>query len=143
VLEPVTQAIYKVPHVGPLLRTWPGRFIALVVVSQLLLPLHYYTVRRDQHDERFAWRMFSPMRMTTCEFSMTRDGQPVRLASEFHVYWIKAVEDRARFVVLEQMGAHLCRRHPGSEVKAVATCTYLDGKVVTYGGFDLCEIPEI
>jgi hypothetical protein len=140
VLEAVTQAIYKVPHVGSLLRTWTGRFIALVVVVQLLLPLHYYTVR-DRHDERFAWRMFSPMRMTRCEFAMTRDNQPVRLASEFHIYWIKAIEERARFVVLEAMAAELCRKHPGSEVKAHAKCTYLDGEVITYGGFDLCDAP--
>ena len=53
-----------VAHIKALAATWRGRFILVFVLSQLLLPLHYYVGRRDPHDERFAWRMFSPMRMT-------------------------------------------------------------------------------
>jgi hypothetical protein len=142
VLEPVIQAIYKVPHVGPLLRTWPGRVIALVVASQLLLPLHYYAARRDSHDERFAWRMFSPMRMTECSLAMTVDEKPFPLATEFHVFWMRAAE-RGRLVVVESMAQHLCKKFPGKPVRARLRCKYLDEQEIEYGGFDLCDAPEL
>jgi hypothetical protein len=53
-------------HLQALARTGRGRFIIAFLAVQLLLPLHYYLVRHDPHDERFAWRMFSPMRMADC-----------------------------------------------------------------------------
>ena len=53
------------PVLGPLLATWRGRFIAVFIATQLVLPLRYYVLRDDEHDERFAWRMFSPMRMAS------------------------------------------------------------------------------
>src|SRR5688572_33033463 len=106
---------------------WPHGFIAVFVLVQLLLPLHYYVARRDAHDERFAWRMFSPMRMTTCELAMSRDDKPIKLSTEFHMYWVRAAE-RGRFVVVESMAAHMWRKRPGSKVTAYLTCTYLDGE---------------
>src|SRR5262249_10606342 len=53
-------AIARLPvirNVVDLLRTRAGWFIAVFLVLQLALPLHYYVLRRDPHDERFAWRM--------------------------------------------------------------------------------------
>src|SRR5690606_8581286 len=37
--------------VAGMLGTWQGWLILAVIGSQLLLPLHYYTARRDRHDE--------------------------------------------------------------------------------------------
>ncbi|MBW2464764.1 MAG: hypothetical protein JRH11_24155, partial [Deltaproteobacteria bacterium] len=37
--------------------------IVAFLAFQLLLPLRYY-MGSDEFDERFAWRMFSPIRMT-------------------------------------------------------------------------------
>ncbi len=125
-----------------LLRTWRGRFILAMVASQLLLPLHYYLVRRDKHDERFAWRMFSPMRMTRCRPSFWIDGKPVKIESQFHEAW-NELAVRGRFVVVEAMGAKLCEQHPGSAVLVSLACTYLDHEPVTYGGFDICHGPEL
>lgn len=133
----------KIPHLGPLLSTWRGRLIVAVVVSQLLIPLTYYTTRRDPHDERFAWRMFSPMRMAQCAPELRVDGKRVELAGEFHEAWIE-IAKRGRFVVLEKMAARLCKKNPGKEVILKLECKYI-GKPEpeVYGGFDLCEIPEI
>ena len=66
-----------------MLATWRGRLIVAVVLAQLLIPLTYYS-HRDPHDERFAWRMFSPMRMLGSDFELSdgiwtcgKDGQSV------------------------------------------------------------------
>jgi hypothetical protein len=134
--------IDPVRHLRALLSTWRGRFIAVFVVTQLLLPLHYYFGRRDPHDERFAWRMFSPMRMAHCTPKVTLDGKPLDLESEFHEAWIE-LGNRGRLVVVEAMGEHLCRKHPGSAVVVTMDCTYLDREPDSYGGFDMCQVPQL
>ena len=126
--------------VAGLVTTWQGWLILVVVASQLLLPLHYYTARRDLHDERFAWRMFSPMRMTECSVRATLDGAPLRLEREFHEAWIELAR-RGRFVVVEEMGARLCEKHPGKPVVFDLDCKYVDQPSRSFGGFNLCNVP--
>jgi hypothetical protein len=125
-----------------LLRTWRGRFIIAMVASQLLLPLHYYLARRDKHDERFAWRMFSPMRAARCQPSFWIDGRSIEIESQFHEAWVELAL-RGRFVIVEAMGAKLCADHPGSVVRVLLSCTYLDHDPISYGGFDICKVPEL
>jgi hypothetical protein len=128
--------------VKALLSTWAGRFIAVFVLVQLLLPLHYYLARKDPHDERFAWRMFSPMRMTRCQTTFMIDGKPANLGTEFHEAWIE-VASRGRFTVVEAMGARLCAKYPKSEVRVSLDCTYLDREPRSYGGYDMCNVPQL
>ena len=123
--------------VRELARTWRGRFILGFLALQLLLPLRYYLLRRDPHDERFAWRMFSPMRLVQCAPQVTIDGTPVRLAEQFHEAWV-SIARRGRFSVVEAMGHTLCTRNPGAAVVMKLTCTNLDATVATYGGYDMC-----
>ena len=126
-----------------LLATWRGRFIAAFLAVQILAPLHYYVLRHDKHDERFAWRMFSPTRMMTCNPQFTVDGKPLELGSLFHEGWVE-IAKRGRFVVIEAMAAKLCRKQPGSAVTVNLVCKYQGREEAeTYGGFDLCQVPEI
>jgi hypothetical protein len=120
--------------------TWRGRFILAFLVVQLLLPLHYYTVRRDPHDERWAWRMFSPMRMAKCRARFVLDNQPVSLGTKFHEAWVSTAE-RGRMSVIEAMAARLCRENPGKPVEVTVDCQYMDRPPATYGGFDACTRP--
>jgi len=129
-------------HLRHLLATWRGRFVLVFVLSQLLIPLRYYVGARDPHDERFAWRMFSPMRMAHCEPRVTLDGKPLNLATQFHEAWIE-IARRGRFVVLEKMGADLCKAHPGSNVTVSLDCAYVDREPATYGGYDICQVPQL
>jgi hypothetical protein len=130
-------------HLDELVSSWPGRFILAFVVFQLLVPLGYYCGRRDPHDERFAWRMFSPMRMAHCDPHAKLDGKPFALDSEFHEAWIDLAE-RGRFVVIEAMAAHLCAEHAGASVEITLDCHYVDRPApVTYGGFDMCQAPRL
>ena len=74
----------------------PGRWaqlaFALFVAFQLAVPLSYY-LRADPYDERFAWRMFSDLRVHHCETVATevRDGQAttVVLGRVIHYAWIE------------------------------------------------------
>ena len=121
---------------------WPGAFITLFIAIQVALPLHYYLLRRDRHDERFAWRMFSPIRMVKCDVTMTRDDQPIALGKEFHEAWLKLAE-RGRRTVIEAMGHQLCQRYKNSAIVARAACRPLEGEPYYMGGFDLCTIPNL
>ncbi|HEU0033135.1 MAG TPA: hypothetical protein VFQ53_21025 [Kofleriaceae bacterium] len=119
-----------------------GWFIAIFVAVQLVLPLRYYLAHRDPHDERFAWRMFSPMRMATCTPAFEIDHKPVALGNEFHEAWIELAR-RGRFAVVEAMARRLCSDHPGAEVTVKLSCKYIDRAPVDYGGFDMCQLPEL
>jgi hypothetical protein len=131
----------RTPHVGALLSTWRGRAIALFVMVQLLLPILYFT-RKDPHDERFAWRMFSPMRMARCVPTATLNDAPFNLGSEFHEAWLELAQ-RGRFSVIEAMGARLCKEHPNTAVRISIDCVYLDREPRSYGGYDMCTVPEL
>ncbi|MBA3391604.1 MAG: hypothetical protein H0T89_03115 [Deltaproteobacteria bacterium] len=136
------QALSPIASIVTLARTWQGVVILVIVATQLLLPLHYYTVRRDPHDERFAWRMFSPMRMTRCTSQFTVNDAPVPLGGAFHEAWIE-IASRGRFMVIEEMAAKLCNDRPGSSVRVKLTCTYVDGDQREYGGYDMCKVPRL
>jgi len=128
-------------HLRALTRSWQGWIILGVVATQLLIPLHYYLpAHRDRHDERFAWRMFSPMRMTKCEPRFAIDGAPLDLGSQFHEAWIE-IAKRGRFHVVERMAETLCEKHPNAAVQGELDCTYLDGSREHYGGYNMCQVP--
>jgi hypothetical protein len=140
-IAPLLRALRSRAVTG-LVRTWQGWLILAVVASQLLLPLHDSTARRDRHDERFAWRMFSPMRMTDCAVRATLDGAPVALEREFHEAWL-ALARRGRFAVVEEMGARLCAKHGRKPVVFHLDCKYVGRPPESHGGFDLCNVPLI
>jgi hypothetical protein len=114
-----------------LLATWRGRFILVFLTVQLILPLHYYIVRKDPHDERFAWRMFSPMRAARCSMKAVIDGQPVELTARFHEAWVE-IAQRGRMSVIDAMGKRLCELNPGKAVDVTLQCSYLDRPDATY-----------
>lgn len=134
----------KLPGWMPL-RSWRGPFIAVFVALQIFGPMHYYCGRRDKHDERFAWRMFSPMRMLDCggragmkgHVRFTIDDRPAPLGAVFHEAWIE-IANRGRIGVLERMGQRLCTLNPGKAVKVDLLCIDLDGQREERGGFNLC-----
>jgi len=82
--------------------------IAAFLAFQLLMPLTYY-FRDNPYDERFAWRMFSAVRMYQCNVQM-REGSsdsmvPVRLGRIVHQAWINHLRrnrDSVALRLLEQ-----------------------------------------
>ncbi|MBX3156184.1 MAG: hypothetical protein KF773_09305 [Deltaproteobacteria bacterium] len=132
-----------VAHVRALASSWHGRVILLVVVGGLALPIHYYMpAHRDPHDERYAWRMFSPMRMAKCDAKVTKNGAPLDPYTEFHEAWVTLAK-RGRFHVIERMGEHLCAKYPHTDITFDLTCKYLDDTTEHYGGFNMCTVPYL
>lgn len=116
-------------------------FIAGFLLVQIALPIEYYACRQDRYDERFAWRMFSPERMTVCapRFTIGTGKRPVQLGSEFHQAWLETAK-RGRIEVITRMAEALCERNPGEPVQVSLTCREIDGtEVQRLGGWDLCD----
>ncbi|MDB4976346.1 MAG: hypothetical protein JWN48_4687 [Myxococcaceae bacterium] len=79
---------------------------------QLAIPSSYYLLRDDPDDERFAWRMFSSVRLTRCEVSAFERGsegvrRPIDLPRSLHASWIRSLE-RGRVRVVRQFLATRC-----------------------------------
>lgn len=117
-------------------------FICAFIAVQMIAPLWYYAAREDKNDERFAWRMFSSVRMLECqvEFRTGPDQQPVRnLGSRFHEAWINLAK-RGRVEVITAMAKKLCA-DDNPEVRAEMSCKTASGTVERRGGsWNICEL---
>lgn len=107
-------------------------FIVAFIAAQLYLPLSYYLrpdplpeLREghagqgpvtlpegsDPFDERFAWRMFSPVRMVKCRATLydATDGvrKRVRVGQELHYLWVNLMR-RARRPIFDQYARWRC-----------------------------------
>ncbi len=108
-------------------------FILLFVAFELLTPLTYY-LRDDPYDERFAWRMFSEIRMYGCQtaaFDVGPSGneQRIDLARTIHPAWLNTLSRNRRDVILAFLRRR-CREPDVRSVRLVNTCQTSDGKSV-------------
>ncbi|MCA9540458.1 MAG: hypothetical protein KC620_16275 [Myxococcales bacterium] len=106
--------------------------IAAFVALQIYLPLSYY-LGGDPFDERFAWRMFSPVRLSNCSVGLYEvvDGveRPIDLTDELHVVWINLLK-RARPAVIDRAVEKFCaERGAGADVRIDLSCTPPDAVV--------------
>lgn len=80
---------------------------------QVALPASYYLLRDDRDDERFAWRMFSSVRLTRCTVAAFEEHSDKRLALDLreslHASWQRSLE-RGRRRVIERFLATRCER---------------------------------
>lgn len=85
----------------------------LCFLAMLLVPLRYY-LGDDRYDERFAWRMFSAVRVQSCQVRVTelRDGteRPVALMEVLPAPWAALLE-RNRPAVVERFLRSRCEAH--------------------------------
>ncbi|MCB9530025.1 MAG: hypothetical protein R3F65_21460 [bacterium] len=122
---------------------WRDGLIAAVLIVQVALPLSYYLGRSDSplapFDERFAWRMFSPVRLAKCQVRVydATGGNPdqtISLSRELHVVWINLL-NRARPAVLERAVERFCgERGPSADIRLRLSCTRPDATAKT-----ICE----
>ena len=135
--------------------------IHLIVAALIAIPFRYY-VSDDKRDERFAWRMFSPIRVERCntQFFLGDAQRPIKASKYFHNAWIN-IASRGRKNVVEAMAAKLCQLHPETEVRVRMLCEERPGiarenptlwrasessediEVVSSGLFDLCETKRL
>ena len=99
-------------------RTLALRVFLVFLVFQVVVPVTYY-LRDDAYDERFAWRMFSAVRLHECQTLATEDSGAgfvsIPLARVIHNAWIRHLGRNRRDVV----DAFLLRRCEEENVRAV------------------------
>ncbi|MFN7697840.1 MAG: hypothetical protein ACK6CU_31135 [Deltaproteobacteria bacterium] len=106
---------------------------ALWLAYHVLVPLRYYALPdHDPYDERFAWRMFSAVRVQRCEVEVTETTlgreRRVNLTTILPMPWIALVE-RNRPAVQRELLAYLCERPTEpSAVVVVSECTEASGE---------------
>jgi hypothetical protein len=109
--------------------------MAAFVLFQLIAPLTYY-LRDDPYDERFAWRMFSAVRLYRCQTRAydvleDEDGRervrPVHLMSFVHVAWVTTLRRNRRDVVLAFLERR-CEESDASRARLVNHCVGTDGR---------------
>ncbi len=128
------------PAEGPPRRwTWRDGLIAAVVLANIALPLSYYVGRSDsplaRYDERFAWRMFSPVRIARCQVDLFDAGQApaqkIGLTRELHVVWINLLK-RARPAVVDKVLDKFCADGgPDADIRISMICTPPDSSTKT------------
>jgi hypothetical protein len=104
------------------------------VVLQVAIPASYYLVRDDRDDERFAWRMFSSVRLTRCQV-LAFDGKTpqeraeVDLPKTLHASWQRSLE-RGRKSVIERYLATRCERPDVRYSQLERSCTSPSGRAL-------------
>jgi hypothetical protein len=102
----------------------------LVVAIQVAIPTSYYLRDGDPDDERFAWRMFSGVRLKRCQVSATvrLPGGPraIPLQRVLHSSWIHGLE-RGRLRVVERFLSEECRHNHAPEVTLERRCRAVQG----------------
>lgn len=104
-------------------------FIVVAVLAQLLVPPTYY-LRDDPYDERFAWRMFSGVRLQECELGVfeTR-GAGEQAVNPYQVVpagWVEGLKRNRRRVV-ERYLTLRCEREGTTQVRVENRCVEVDG----------------
>jgi hypothetical protein len=109
-------------------------FIAAYLVAQLALPLGYYLGLRPPADERFAWRMFSAVRLDRCDATLTetvRDGssrssRPFPLERALQLGW-RVQLGRGQPRVVDAALARACEDEGAVAATLVRRCRAADG----------------
>ncbi|MGK0362240.1 MAG: hypothetical protein ACI9U2_004560 [Bradymonadia bacterium] len=106
--------------------------IALFLALQIGLPLSYY-LGDEPHDERFAWRMFSPIRLIKCDVTLydASGGARARIRplQEMHVVWRNLMR-RGRIPVVEAFARTWCAAAPDRKLMVDLTCGPPDGRLL-------------
>lgn len=125
------------------------RFVVALLLLQLVVPLSYYLRTGDPYDERFAWRMFSAVRLHSCRTSATeRVGEPptereIALSSTLHQAWVNHLARNRRDVVLAFLEAR-CDEEGVREVSLTNACTAPDGEPIAPQVYRrVCESGEL
>lgn len=102
----------------------------LLVAVQVAIPASYYLWRSPGDDERFAWRMFSAVRLKRCTVSVFDDeaasaGPGIVLAHAAHASWVRSMT-RGRQRVIERFLATRCA--PGASPVLLRRCAWPSGR---------------
>ena len=107
-------------------------FVVLVLATEVIVPCTYY-FGADRFDERFAWRMFSDVRVYRCQLSAFdlhgEAATPVALGREVHVAWINTMR-RSREGVLQRYLSWRCENAEVDGARVINRCMTPEGESV-------------
>ena len=116
-------------------------FIGVWLAAQLALPLHYYALREDPRDERFAWRMFSSLSERPCRARFEVGSREVDPSAFFADAWVR-MAGMGRQHVTRRMAGALCERFPGEAVSVRVECPDAEGApLAAVDEADACQDP--
>jgi hypothetical protein len=115
-------------------RALANAFIGLFVLFQLAMPLRYYLLGGGT-DERFSWRMFSSIRMQTCEVKVhdiiaangQRNLRKVELRKVLHGAWVNMLE-RYRPRAVDMLLQRRCDESGVTAARYLRDCKDTDGE---------------
>lgn len=114
----------------PAQRGWSNALIAGFLLLQLALPLRYY-LSGGGYDERFSWRMFSTLRMQSCQVKVEETigdvTGAVDLQKTLHIAWIGMLE-RYRRPVVDELLARRCAQPDARDARYERSCVDTDGR---------------
>lgn len=120
-------------------------FLAAFLTLQVVAPAMYY-LGDYREDERFAWRMFSTIRMARCtaearEHSPDAPDREIDLEAEIHAAWITHIERNRALVI----GDFLAGRCNGEVDRLVLenTCTAPDDEKTRWRWIHDCAADEL
>ena len=109
----------------------------MLVAVQVAIPASYYLGWRGEDDERFAWRMFSAVRLRRCSVeafdgdlgSATASPPAVRVdvAQAVHASWARSLA-RGRSYVIERFLATRCSGEGVRAATMVRRCQWPSGR---------------
>jgi hypothetical protein len=117
---------------APKMRLVIAGVVVALVIAQALIPLRYY-LGDDKYDERFAWRMFSAVRMHECRVGASEvvngTPRPVPLASTIHEAWQTTLE-RNREAAIAGYLSWRCEQEGVESARVENTCVSPSGEPV-------------
>ena len=127
-------------------RPWASTFIVAFLAVQVALPVSYY-LGDDIWDERFAWRMFSTVRLTGCDSGALREfggskTQRVLIWRDVQLAWRNLIE-RNRDQVARAWLRRQCRQTSASEMQVWTVCTRPGGERSRHVWTRKCESGEL
>ena len=107
-------------------------FIAAFLLYQVATPLSYY-LGDEPFEERFAWRMFSPLLIRPCSFNAAlqvgpggEGRRPISFESVLESWWIDSLK-RNRPRIVRSVLNHMCDLRDAESVYYEHRCAALDG----------------
>lgn len=109
---------------------WIAAGAGLFLLAQALIPLRYY-LGSDPYDERFAWRMFSDVRLQECGVRATEvangSERIVPLQRTIHVAWITTLR-RNRSAAVRRYLRWRCEQGGVTSARLQSDCVTPEGE---------------
>ncbi len=132
IADPAPAALRVPPPRATVTRALVVGGILAALATQIAIPATYYR-GEDRFDERFAWRMFSAVRVSRCQLGAfdLDEGRatPVPLGRTIHVAWINTME-RGREGVIRRYLGWRCANAEVAGARVVNRCTTPEGQRV-------------